>query len=391
MNEDGHVSISRRGLLAAGLTAAVVGSIGVVSIINANAGDTPKSTVAVSQAGDQGDQGDQGNDQGNQNGNGQGNQSGDQGNQDGNRGGDTPPTVLPWGQRPKKLTTAPPGTNGRQVRRMGADIAPNDNSGDASPKPEWAPKGRSSRSGGLREETTSIQPPQPPTAGVLTDPVTVTSNPVNYFYAVGSQAGDSDGAFASVVIGKPYLAQGDYHTLAEISVQSADGQQIVEVGWNVDRTINGDDDPHLFVYHWVDRQGTCYNGCGWRQYSRTTQPGYTLPVGASRLFGIQHANGAWWVAYDTEWIGYFPDDLWNGRYTRSGLQQFFGEVATSTNTPCSQMGNGTGAYSDGAARFGSITQINGPAARVSTRQIGGFYDVSQLSDRTFRYGGPGGC
>ena len=53
-----------------------------------------------------------------------------------------------------------------------------------------------------------------------------------------------------------------------------------------------------------------------------------------------HYNDAWWIVYDTEWIGYFPDDLWDGNYTRSGLQQFFGEVAASSTKPCTDMGNG---------------------------------------------------
>ena len=367
MNEDGHVSISRRGLLAAGLAAAVVGSIGVVSIISANAEDTAQSTV-VSQDG-----------------------STDQSTQLADQSGATPPALLPWGERPVKVKQAPAGTSGREVQALGADIAPADDSGDTTPQAEWAPKGRSTGSGSLREETTSIQPPLPPATGALSDIDPVTINPVNYYYGVGSQIADSSGAYANVVIGKPYLAPGDYHSLAEISIQSSDGQQIVEVGWTVDRTVNGDSDPHLFVYHWVNGQGSCYNACGWRQYSVTTQPGYTLPVGAAKLFGVQHANGAWWVAYDTEWIGYFPDSLWNWQFSHAGVQQFFGEVATSTGLPCSQMGTGSSAFTDTSARFGSIGLINGPAAQVITREIGGVYNVNQLSDRTFRYGGPGGC
>jgi hypothetical protein len=359
MNEDGHVSISRRGLLAAGLTAAVIGSVGVVSILNANADDaTAPPPATVTQADD----------------------------------ASTPPDKLPWGAEPEKLTRAWAGASSEQVADVGADAAPSDSSGSLVPRPEWAPKGTNWRTGSIQTDTTSVQPPTPPLAG---EPVP-GDNPVNFFYAVASQSASADGAYANLVIGKPYLDDGDYHTLAEISVQSADGQQIVEVGWTVDRTVNGDSDPHLFVYHWVDRKESCYNACGWRQYSGTTKPGDTLPDGVSKRFGIMHYNGAWWVVYDTEWIGYFPDDLWDGQYTRSGLQQFFGEVAASSTKPCTEMGTGAPAWSDDAARIGSVAQIDGgfvnTLVNLNIRGLGGVYPTPlQLSTRTFRYGGPGAC
>jgi hypothetical protein len=361
------VSISRRGYLAAGLTAAVIGSFGVVSILNANADDAPPAPPAAIQADDA----------------------------DGTAA--TPPSVLPWGGRPERLQRGRAGASSAQVAAEGDDVAAPDSSNSFVPRPEWAPKGRYNKGGGLRQESTSIEPPAPPVTGALAEPVN-TDNSVNYFYAVGSQVASSDGAYANMAIGKPVLAKEDYHTLTEISVQSADGQQIVEVGWTVDRTVNGDDDPHLFVYHWVDRQQSCYNACGWVPYGKSGTPGDTLPINVSKRFGILHANGAWWIAYDTDWIGYFPDGLWDGNYTRSGVQQFFGEVASSSSKPCSEMGNGLDANKEtGAARIGSITQLNGPDASVSVRTLGpdpktpSPYPAVALSARTFRFGGPGAC
>jgi hypothetical protein len=304
----------------------------------------------------------------------------------------TPPDTLPWGAEPAKLTRARAGASSEQVADVGADAAANDTSGSLVPRPEWAPKGTSTQQGSLRTDTTSVQPPKPPLVGASLD----EENPVNFFYAVASQSESADGAYANLVISKPYLASGDYHTLAEVSVQSTDGQQAVEVGWTVDRTVNGDSDPHLFVYHWVDGKETCYNACGWQQYSSTTKPGDTLPEGASKRFGIMHYNDAWWVVYDTEWIGYFSDDLWDGGYTRSGVQQFFGEVAASSAKPCTDMGNGSPAWSENAARVGSVAQIDGglvsTLVNLNVRGIGGVYPAPlSLSSRTFRYGGGGAC
>jgi len=358
------VSISRRGLLAAGLTAAVVGSIGVASMINANADDTASATSDTAQVVDDGAVA-------------------------------APPARLPWGQAPERLRRGWGGASSAQVASAGDDIAPKDSSDSLVPRPEWAPKGRYSRGSGLRQEQTSVQPPLPPPTGVLRD-TTSTDNTVDYFYAVGSQTADSDGAYANIVVAKPNLDKGDFHTLAEISVQSADGSNTVEVGWNVDRTVNGDEDPHLFVFHWVNGVQSCYNACGFTQYSKTTTPGDTLPLNVTRQFGIQHFGGNWWVAYDSEWIGYYPDSLWNGAYTRAGVQQFFGEVAASNTTPCTAMGNGVDANSTSAARFGSVALLNASAvASVAVRTLGpdketaSPYPLVALSTRTFRFGGPG--
>jgi hypothetical protein len=308
----------------------------------------------------------------------------------------TPPALLPWRERPERLRRGRAGATSAQVAAAGDDVAPSDTSGSVVPRPEWAPKGRYSKGSGLREEDTAVQPPAPPTTGTLAEPPSNADNTAYYFYAVGSQVGDSDGAYSNLIVSRPVLVKGDYHTLAEIAVQSADGSQVVEVGWSVDRVVNGDDDPHLFVFHWVDGKGTCYNACGYQSYSTTTKPGDTLPINVNKRFGIQHFGTNWWIAYDTEWIGYFPDDLWDGKYTRSGLQQFFGEVAAGSTSPCTQMGNGVDATKDTAARFGSITQLNGPDANVALKtltpdpKIPSPYSAVALSGRTFRFGG-GGC
>lgn len=74
-----------------------------------------------------------------------------------------------------------------------------------------------------------------------------------YHYAGAYQYVTTSGVAAYLDQPQPCLATSDNHSLAEISVQSADGRQIVEVGWTVDRELNGDAQPHLFVYHWVDR------------------------------------------------------------------------------------------------------------------------------------------
>ncbi len=371
MNEDGHVLKSRRGLLAAGLSVAVIGAIGVASTLNAGAEQIPDGPAAATASAEAADA------------------------PAAAAPALKPPTALPWGAKPQRVKRGRDGATSRALKAAGLSAAAPGET-DVSDADEYAPKGRSSKSSFLRTAKTTVVPPKPlavdpsasATASASASPS--SSGPtVNFLYNVGWQAAVTEGAYANLTINKPVLAQADYHTLAELAVQSADGTQIVEVGWNVDRVVNGDDDPHLFVYHWVNGQTSCYNGCGYVQYSSTITPGDTLTVDTQKKFGIQFYGGAWWIAYDTEWVGYFPAKLWTVDFTKTGMVQIFGEVAASTAQSCSQMGNGLAGSDTAAARIGSVAYINGPTPDVSVRSTSDLYQVSRLSTRTFRYGGAG--
>lgn len=366
---------SRRGLLAAGLAAAVIGTIGVVSTLHAgaeeiSAGPAVTATAGGAPAGDGGAP------------------AVDGGAVDGGAALLEPPAKLPWGGRPRAIRTGQDGASSRSLRAAGLSAAGPDEAG-AEQAEERAPKGRTSRTTFVKSERTSVLPPEPPPASA--DGSSRGNPTVNYLYSVGSQAAVADGAYANLTVSKPKLARTDYHTLAELAVQSADGGQIVEVGWTVDRVVNGDDDPHLFVYHWVDRTSTCYNTCGFVQYSKNIAPGDVLAQDRAVRFGIQFFNGAWWIAFDSEWVGYFPAKLWKNKFTRTGIVQIFGEVAATTPTPCTEMGNGLPSGNAAAARIGSVSYLNGPAVAMNVRATSDVYAVSKLTARTFRYGGPGAC
>jgi hypothetical protein len=374
INEDGHVLKSRRGLLAAGLAVAVIGAIGVVSTVNAGADQIASPPEASSaQAAADNDAPD----------------SPGAGAPDSTEAGppSVEPPVLPWGARPTKVKKGRAGATSRTLRAEGLSVAPPDMSGSLAPRAKYGPKGRSGRTSVLRSEQTNAVPPKP--LGVKA----AAENDVNYLYNVGSQTADTAGIYANVTIGKPELDKDDFHTLAELALQSADGKQIVEVGWTVDRLVNGDDDPHLFVFHWINGEPTCYN-CGFEQVSPNVKPGSTLTYGVTKKFGIQYYKDAWWIAYDTEWVGYFPEKTWNDqgvKFNRSGFVQVFGEVAAAGPKPCTDMGNGTEPKNETAARVSSVSYIEGPSVDMFIRSTNDLYDVSKISGRSFRYGGPGAC
>lgn len=378
MNEDGHVSIPRRGYIAAGLAVAVVGSLGVISTMNAGAAEVAPSRAAAAAAAVAAAT---------------------------VPGTLQPPPELPWGGRPTPLKKGPAGASSEALAATGADIAaaPGRN-GIAIPQPEFNPKGDAPRKRMQRNARTAV-PPRPPLAEPLPAQSPVAEppeddDPVKYHYANAFQYTEVDGTYANLVISKPKLAQEDYHSLAEIAVQSADGNQVVEVGWTVDRGVNeGSDEPHLFVYHWVNDTESCYNACGFVQYSKTVAPGLKLPLGPKR-FGIEFYKGAWWIAYDSEWLGYFPAALWRNKgveFTKTGLVQWFGEVAAATTEPCTQMGTGSTPDKSSAARIGTISLIVDnkdvpPAYSIMTLSEDvdtPVYTITPVSERTARYGGNG--
>ena len=222
------------------------------------------------------------------------------------------------------------------------------------------------------------------------------------YHSAAYQYAVADGAHGFYSVAKPAVATSDSHSLAELAVESSDGQQIVEIGWTVDRGLNGDDDPHLFAYHWVDGVGTCYNGCGFVPITfddSGVAVGMTLPVSATDVqeFWVEHQFNVWYVGYNSHYVGYFPDSLWGGRFTKIGLTQWFGEVASAPiSSPCSQMGNGGLAASTNAARIQnvgfSIGLAGGPTANITTSQTNSAYYTALRTDAaSMSYGGQGAC
>jgi Neprosin len=376
------VSNSRRGASAAALIAVVVGSIGLASTLNAGAEEVPAPAPTVESAAPEPST----------SGSATPEPSASESAAPEEEPELNPPPILPWGQTPTDLDTGADGASSQLLKSAGLDAAAPDDDGDPDAE-ENAPKGRSSETGVLSSAPTEVVPPKPPAANQSSNQaVKQASQTVFFHYNVGSQTAVTDGAYANLTINKPTLDTSDYHSLSEVAVQSADGTQVVEVGWTVDRVVNGDADPHLFVYHWVNGQPACYNGCGFVQYSENVSPGDTLPQDTTKRVGIQYYSGAWWIAYDTEWVGYFPGSLWSNNFTQSGMVQFFGEVAASTSSPCTDMGNGLdGATDSSSARIGSVSFINGPTVDLNVYTTSNHYDVSKRSGRTFRYGGSGAC
>jgi hypothetical protein len=381
------VPISRRGLTAAGLAITAVGAVGVASTLNASAAQVAKPAPVVTSSSAVDDE-------------------------------PLPPPLFGGatqkaggatqkaGRAAQKAGVAARSLSGFSVQSEGAA----EEGSPQAPTPVYAPKGlpplpgRAAAKPAKGATALRAQAEAATTSAATTSAAALAEAPspsVNYFYSTSSQEAVTDGTTATMTIGKPSVHSRDSHSLAEIAVRSKDGQSAIEVGWTVSRHVNEQDkanldEPHLFVYRWVNGKGACYNACDFLLHSTAAKaPGDLLTAGETKKFGIQHVGNSWWIWYDKGWIGRFPDSTWGGDFTKSDLVQWWGEVAAGSSVPCSEMGDGVPAGDPDAAEFQPITLINGPLVNIASG-ASAYYSIkpNRILNSTryngFRYGGNGG-
>ena len=224
-----------------------------------------------------------------------------------------------------------------------------------------------------------------------------------YYWASASDVRNDQGGGVTMKIERPALAGadassgGDGHSLEEMSVQAGPGDgNIVEIGSTV---VSGDPDPQLFVYHWIDWKETCYNGCGYAQYSNTYWPGMDLKsiVGQQVYNGYVYYQGRWWAWFNDQWLGSFPGSIWDGQFQESQQVQWFGEVATQNGVPpLDQMGDGLFASNPAAAPMSTLCDVNAAAWRcyyynqqTLFQSDANYYTIQDTGFGSVRLGGPG--
>jgi hypothetical protein len=231
----------------------------------------------------------------------------------------------------------------------------------------------------------------------------------NYAYVAAAQTlttPTNHGIRAAMTVHDPFMPSvSGYHSVGEIVAGTQDGKQLVEVGWNKEHS---DVWPELFVFHWRNGLPTCYNGCGYVQVSSNIYPGMPLSEGETFLQIVHWYNNvgwAWWIYAYGEWIGYFPDSLWNNQFTNVEAGQWFGEVSmpNSTNLGCAWMGNGLYGSQTGAAGLWWMQYSATPdwtqamnswydASPIPNVTDPSCYDMGNFASSSFNWGGPGlGC
>jgi hypothetical protein len=220
-----------------------------------------------------------------------------------------------------------------------------------------------------------------------------------YYWATMADYGiTAAGASVSITQAQPKVGPNDLHSLAELAVESYNGQQVVEIGWLVAPGINQDSLTHLFVYHWVNGAETCYNGCGFVPTTTTYTAGGLVKVNTVGTYSIHYGNSKWIIRYDGVELGYFPESIWGGTFTKTSLVQTFGEVASSSaTTPLTQMGNGLFGTKTNSARISNFNLIGTKNTRLldySADQAPAVYTIGHYNSSCklscgMNFGGPG--
>lgn len=215
-----------------------------------------------------------------------------------------------------------------------------------------------------------------------------------YNYAGAGQTIAATKLAANMTVENPYTDIWDgHHVVKELAVirGGATGTfQAVEVGWNVDNALYGDQNTHVFTYAWVNDVGLGYNNVGGSTgfvscsgiVTPCTAAGQSVisgpngsPLSGSKAFVIEYQTVAgsytgWWVSYNGSYMGYWPASLWasanGGAFVQSDRVDLFSEVQSWTWTspgPCDDMGvNFLPTGTTGSGIFS--TTINGTSTGV---------------------------
>ena len=108
-------------------------------------------------------------------------------------------------------------------------------------------------------------------------------NPFGFFHAQSAQSVNCVGCGTWLNVWRPYVQYSGDHSIMQLGMQNYDRpqKQSLEAGWTCDQNLNGDWDPHLFIYYTTNgytKDGDDIGGYnqevdGWVQVSSGICPG----------------------------------------------------------------------------------------------------------------------
>jgi len=180
------------------------------------------------------------------------------------------------------------------------------------------------------------------TALVLT--LTFTAIPANvakagYLYVADVDSTPSTGAFVNLPINAQTVNIEPDHSLFEMAVMYTPSGGIgdtIEIGVTTDPALNGDNNPHWFVFSWINGAPQGYDsGSDFvSDISNFWSSPLTLYEGTSERVGFEYSNSNWLLTLNGTTAGYFPGSEWSGVFTMSSFIEVYGEVyQTGSDSP----------------------------------------------------------
>jgi hypothetical protein len=253
------------------------------------------------------------------------------------------------------------------------------------------------------------------TFGLIVAGLVVTASPAQaaactpnacYVYTGFRQTVDFDGIGFLLSKETPAVDTKTWHSLAELSVHDASGNNTVEIGWTRDPLVCAAGvTVCVFMGNWVAGTFGCYNGCGAVNAAGCSP--YCLGAsldgianGTSKNFALQHIctpTCSWWGGVDGVWRFSIPDSDWGvNAFTVGKKWQIFGEIAEKDTTTCADMMNGvlpTGSPTFLGGKANSMTMVNPSAALAPTTFSSDVtkWNALMVTGTSGRFGGPGNC
>ncbi|KAI3874052.1 hypothetical protein MKX03_016381 [Papaver bracteatum] len=240
-----------------------------------------------------------------------------------------------------------------------------------------------------------------------------------YEYATMNPIGDNfQGAQATINIWKPLTEKPEEYSTSQIWISAGDGEEVIEAGWEVNKSLFGDDEPRIFVYWTADHYNStgCYNiqcsgfvqtaskvslGSSFGQISTFKSSQYD----ATFLIFKEQSTGNWWLQVQGVAVGYWPHFLFKQLSFKATTIDFGGQILNTqpngrhTNT---QMGSGH-LPSEGdfgiSSFFRQVKVSDGNYEAKIPKQVRVFktkescydlkFDLADSNGIKFYYGGPG--
>lgn len=193
---------------------------------------------------------------------------------------------------------------------------------------------------------------------------------------------NATGASVELTQAHPKLARTDLHSSMQLIVVGPNGHGRMGVGWTAGATgPNMGGAAHASDYNGQDRflverlddnnNSLCDpkdRNCGLVLVSKPPiKPGSVIKSSGAATYAIEHNQGEWDVYYNGSEVGYWPDKTSDIGAKTVAFASAYGEVATLSAQPCSEMGNGLSATDPNAARISNF-RLYGPDGTLSPAQ-----------------------